>query len=96
MTLQYEGEEPCCRCIHKNVCGAKSCLNEIQYSTTHPYFNIDVKCTEFYNSGRYHTCERCKYGDMLDDNYPCNQCIHEFDNREDFWELAESYKEDEE
>ena len=49
MTLQYEGEEPCCRCIHKNVCGARSCLNEIQYSTTHPYFNIEVKCTEFYN-----------------------------------------------
>ena len=49
MTLQYEGEEPCCRCIHKNVCGARSCLNEIQYSTTHPYFNIEVKCTEFCN-----------------------------------------------
>lgn len=44
---------------------------------------------------RYHTCERCKYGDMLDDNHPCNQCIHGFDNREDYWELAESYKEDE-
>ena len=43
---------------------------------------------------RYHTCGRCKYGDMLDDNYPCNQCIHGFDNRRDFWELAES--EDEE
>lgn len=42
---------------------------------------------------RYHTCGRCKYGDMLDDNYPCNQCIRGFDNREDFWELAESYKE---
>ena len=49
MTREYKGQEPCCRCIHKNVCGAKKCLNEIQYSVVHPFFDIEVKCTEFYN-----------------------------------------------
>ena len=49
MTGQYDREEPCCRCIHKKVCSARKCLNEIQYSTTHPYFRIEVKCAEFYN-----------------------------------------------
>lgn len=47
--MNYSDKEPCCRCIHKKVCGAKHCLNEIQYSTTHPYFTIEVKCTEYYN-----------------------------------------------
>ena len=46
---KYTGEEPCCRCFHKKVCEAKHCLNEIQFSTTHPYFNIEVKCNEYYN-----------------------------------------------
>ena len=45
----YNGEEPCCRCIHKKVCGAKNCLNETQYATTHPFFRIDIKCSEYYN-----------------------------------------------
>lgn len=49
MTVQYEGEEPCCRCIHKKVCSATRCLNEMKYTVVHPYFNIEVKCTEFYN-----------------------------------------------
>lgn len=39
---------------------------------------------------RYHTCGRCKYGDTPCDGYPCNECVHGFDNRQDFWELAES------
>ena len=49
MTVQYEGKEPCCRCIHKYVCGATRCLNEIKYTVSHPFFNIHVECTEFYN-----------------------------------------------
>ena len=49
MNYNYDGKEPCCRCVHKKVCGAKRCLNEIQYSTSHPYFTIEVKCTEYYN-----------------------------------------------
>lgn len=49
MTAQYEGKEPCCRCIHKKVCEATKCLNEIKYTVTHPFFNIKVECTEFYN-----------------------------------------------
>lgn len=53
----YSGEEPCSRCFHKKVCEAKKCLNEIQYSTTHPYFNIQIECTEFYNE-RLATIER--------------------------------------
>ena len=38
---------------------------------------------------RYHTCGRCKYGDLTDDTYPCNRCIHGVDKREDFWQYAE-------
>lgn len=49
MTVQYEGKEPCCRCIHKKVCSATSCLNEIKYTVVHPYFNINVECTEYYS-----------------------------------------------
>ena len=43
---------------------------------------------------RYHTCGRCKYEDMPDDFYPCNQCIHGVDNREDLWELKEEVRQD--
>lgn len=49
MTVQYEGKEPCCRCIHKKVCSAKRCLNEMKYTVAHPFFNIKVECIEFYN-----------------------------------------------
>ena len=38
---------------------------------------------------KYHTCGRCKF-DGSPDDYPCNQCIHGFDNRKDFWQYAES------
>lgn len=69
MKVQYEGEEPCCRCIHKKVCSARECLNEIQYSTTHPYFDIEVKCTEFYNEQLATMAER--------------QLINESDNYEE-------------
>lgn len=36
---------------------------------------------------RYHTCGRCRWGDLNDEFYPCNKCIHSVDKREDFWEL---------
>ena len=38
---------------------------------------------------RYHTCGRCKWGDIPCDEYPCNECVHGFDNRKDFWEYSE-------
>ena len=43
---------------------------------------------------RYHTCGRCKWGELSDEMYPCNQCLYGTDTRKDFWEYAES--EDEE
>ena len=39
---------------------------------------------------RYHTCGRCRWGDLNDDFYPCNKCIHSTDKREDYWQYAES------
>ena len=39
---------------------------------------------------RYHTCGRCRWGDLNDDFYPCNKCIHSADKREDYWQYAES------
>ena len=39
---------------------------------------------------RYHTCGRCRWGELNDEFYPCNKCIHGTDKREDFWQYAES------
>lgn len=58
MTVQYEGKEPCCRCIHKKVCTATKCLNDIKYTVVHPFFNIRVECTEFYNERLATTVEK--------------------------------------
>ena len=44
---------------------------------------------------RYHTCGRCRWGDLGEDFYPCNECIHSFDKRKDYWQYAESDKESE-
>lgn len=49
MTIQYEGKEPCCSCIHRKVCNAKICLNELKYTIVHPFFKIKVECTEYYD-----------------------------------------------
>lgn len=38
---------------------------------------------------RYHTCGRCKWADVPDGFYPCSECKHGMDNREDLWELKE-------
>ena len=38
---------------------------------------------------RYHTCGRCKHGDTPCDAYPCNECVHGFDYRKDYWEYKE-------
>lgn len=43
---------------------------------------------------RYHTCGRCVWEDLSDDYYPCNQCIHGTDRREDFWKLKEEVNAD--
>jgi len=43
----------------------------------------------------YHTCGRCKHGDTPSDSYPCNKCVHGFDERKDYWEYkSESEIED--
>ena len=49
MTLkeEYGDKIPCKECIHKKVCNVKTCFEETRYETTHPYVDIDVKCTEF-------------------------------------------------
>ena len=39
---------------------------------------------------RNHTCGRCRWGELSDEFYPCNKCIHSADKREDFWQYAES------
>lgn len=43
---------------------------------------------------RYHTCGRCVWENLSDDYYPCNQCIHGTDRREDFWKLNEEVNAD--
>lgn len=68
--LQYEGKEPCYRCVHKNICEATRCLDEIRYTVRHlkyPLFNIKVECTEFYNEG----------GVIRNDEWRSNQTIKE-------------------
>lgn len=69
MTVQYEGKEPCCRCIHKKVCSATRCLNEMKYTVAHPFFIIKVECTEFYNEQLATMAERrlIKESDNNDD-----------------------------
>lgn len=42
---------------------------------------------------RYHTCGRCRWGDLNEDSYPCKKCIHSMDKREDFWQYAEEVEE---
>lgn len=44
---------------------------------------------------RYHTCGRCKYEDLPDEMYPCNQCKYGADLRKDLWEYRESDEDDE-
>lgn len=43
---------------------------------------------------KYHTCGRCKWEKLNEELYPCNKCIHSADNREDFWQYAESKEDD--
>ena len=42
---------------------------------------------------RYHTCGRCKWDKLPNEMYPCNQCVHGFDTREDLWEYNEESEE---
>lgn len=39
----------------------------------------------------YHTCGRCKYEDIPDEMYPCNQCKQGTDLRKDLWEYREEH-----
>ena len=44
---------------------------------------------------RYHTCSRCKWDDMPDEMYPCNQCKYGLDLRKDLWEYEEEEENEE-
>ena len=44
---------------------------------------------------RYHTCGRCKYESIPDNEYPCNQCKWGVDYREDLWKLKDKESEEE-
>ena len=39
---------PCESCIHNKVCGARTCFEETEVKTTHPYVKVILECTEFY------------------------------------------------
>lgn len=47
----YKGVMPCNDCIHKNVCNVKSCFEETKFETTHPFVDIQVRCTEYQYHG---------------------------------------------
>lgn len=51
MTVKEEFAEkiPCKDCIHKNVCNVRSCFEETEIKTTHPFVCVDIKCTEYIN-----------------------------------------------
>lgn len=38
---------PCESCIHNKVCGARTCFEETEVKTTHPYIKVILKCTEY-------------------------------------------------
>ena len=38
---------PCDSCIHKNVCTVRSCFEETEIKTTHPYIKVTLDCTEY-------------------------------------------------
>lgn len=44
-------------------------------------------------ANEYHTCGRCRWGELNDESYPCNKCIHGVDRREDFWQYADAKSE---
>ena len=50
---------------------------------------VEMTKEEIIADERYHTCGRCRWGDLPEDFYPCNKCIHGVDRREDFWQYAE-------
>ncbi len=43
----YKGEMPCHNCIHKNVCNVKKCFEETKFETSHPFADIQIRCTEY-------------------------------------------------
>lgn len=55
---------------------------------------VEMTKEEIIADERYHTCGRCRWGDLNEDFYPCNKCIHSADKREDFWQYAECEVED--
>ena len=46
---------PCRSCIHFDVCGAKSYVEEtkVEIKTTHPFFEVNIKCIHFEEKGKY-------------------------------------------
>lgn len=47
----YKGKMPCDNCIHKNVCNVKELFGETKFETTHPFVDIQVRCTEYRHCG---------------------------------------------
>ena len=50
----YKGRYPCDTCIHNRVCNVKKCFEETEFTTTHPFVEIVVKCTEYRYSKSKH------------------------------------------
>lgn len=44
------------------------------------------------NKEAKHTCGRCQYENVPDQEYPCNRCIWSKDVRQDLWTLKENSK----
>ena len=64
----YKGDMPCNDCIHKNVCNVRTCFEETKFETTHPFVDIQVRCTE------YKHCEvLIKKG--VDENKAYRECV---------------------
>jgi hypothetical protein len=63
----YKGDMPCKDCVHKNVCNVKKCFEETKFETTHPFVDIQIKCTEY----RY-------YGGVkkVDENKLYRECVN--------------------
>ena len=67
----YKGDTPCNNCIHKNVCNVKSCFGETKFETTHPFLDIQVKCTEYmhYGANIKRVGENKLYRECINPNY---------------------------
>ncbi len=42
-----EIKTPCSDCAHEVVCSVKSCMEQTEVKTTHPYIIVVVECQQF-------------------------------------------------